>query len=294
MDIVLPIALCVVVTVLAMLPTLLPRTIVSDDHFGVERIGRGDKIVQHGERGVQPRLLPTGSYWTLRRTIDTHEVVVIPDGCIGVVTSHVGTPSEALTAPYDPRYGVFTDVEQFLTAGGRQGVQEAVLPPGAYTIHPMAFEVIVIDNSDDTYKVYGRQSAATDDMAKAEPNAISTPGGTAVVLYPDSDDNHVTLAMIQVGAADRSNCLIVKFLTSPVATVTIEWEVGAPMGNVPGKEAPTAALTALAREEFDTFTRWSVAEFVAKIQAIEARASLHYTARITEAVMLPRLAMPTK
>lgn len=282
-------------TAALMWPLWWPFTTVPRDHIGVDRNGGDDDVVELGGRGIQPRLLSPGRYFTFgRRTIDTHELVVIPDGCLGVVTSHIGLDKTGLTAPYDTRFGCFTDVEAFLAAGGRQGVQEAVLPPGTYSIHPHAFEVIVLDNSDATYKVYGQQSSETDNMAAAEPDAMALADRTAVVIYPDSDDNHPTLAMLLVGDTNRHTCEIVKILLAPEASIRIELEVAVALGVLPNKEQIIDELSSLVHGEFDTFAVWSVAEFVAKVQAIEAAAQLSYIVRVTEAVMLPRLAAPVE
>lgn len=274
------------------LALLWPFATVPDGKMGVERTGRGDAVVQQGERGVQPRLLPAKRYVALRRTIDIHNLVVIPDDCLGVVTSHIGVPSELLTAPYDTRFGCFTDVEAFLAAGGLQGVQGAVLPPGAYAIHPHAFEVIVLDSGQKTYTVFGKQSSATDNMVKAEPNAAVTPHGIAVTVYPDSDDSHATLTMLQAGAVERSTYQVVKFLASAAGSVTIEWEVALAGGNPLAQERLLVTVTDMTRRAFSTSAHWSVAEFVANVRLLEADVAALYTARITEAVMLPQVAVP--
>jgi hypothetical protein len=274
------------------LALLWPFATVPDGKIGVERTGRSDTVVQQGERGVQPRLLPAKRYVALRRTIDIHNLVVIPDDCLGVVTSHIGVPSELLTAPYDTRFGCFTDVEAFLTAGGRQGVQGAVLPPGTYAVHPHAFEVIVLDSGAKTYTVFGRQSPATDAMAKAEPNAVATPHGIAVAVYPDSDDSHVTLAMRQAGAVDRSIYEVVRFLSSAAGNVTVEWEAAIAGSSLLAQERLFLPVTDMTRRVFSTSAHWSIAEFVANIRLLEAEVAARYPARITEAVMLPQVAVP--
>ncbi len=268
-----------------------PYVTVPDGKVGVERLGRNSNIVKQDERGVQPRLLPSKRHIAVRRTIDVYDMVVIPDGCVGVVTSHIGAQSELLTAPYDARFGYFTDVETFLAAGGRQGVQEAVLPPGTYAIHPHAFEVIVLDSGEKTYKVFGRQSPASDGLALAEPNAAVTPHGIAVAIYPDSVNSHATLAMLRVGAIDRSACTVVRFLAPAAANVTIEWEIGFSMDNNIGmQDRITAKIIVQTRTRLGGAAHWSVAEFVDKLKSLETDMMELYTARITEAVMVPRMA----
>jgi hypothetical protein len=265
---------------------------VPDGKIGVERLGRISQVVKQGERGVQPRLLPSKRYAAVRRSIDVHDMVVIPDGCVGVVTSHIGMQSELLTAPYDVRFGCFTDVEAFLAAGGQQGVQEAVLSPGTYAIHPHAFEVIVLDSGEKTYKVFGRQSPASDGLALAEPNAVTTPDGIVVAIYPDSDDSHVTLAMLRAGAVDRSAYAIMRFLALAGMNVAIEWEIGYSVDNVGSRDRFIADLVDLTRRTFVGAAHWSVAEFAAEVRSLEAEAPRYLTARITEAVMLPWMAEP--
>jgi hypothetical protein len=225
------------------------------------------------------------------RDIDHRPLVTIPEGSIGVVTSHVGEPSELATAPYSPHFGDFTDVEAFLEAGGRQGVQEAVLPPGTYQIHPQAFEVIVLDSSDETYRAYGKSSPLTDAMSCAEPNAVRVGDKTVVAVYPDVDDTHATLAMLRVGTPSHKALRVMRALTSPLDGLTIEWELAAEPGYLPNEHQVIVKLNQLVTDVFGT-SAVSVAEFVAKVRELEAAArKQHCCVRVTEAVFLPRLAI---
>ena len=265
---------------------------VPEESFGVAvtrnfSSGRPELVAQ-GEIGVQPQLLPSGGY--LRRpfrSIEVHPLVIIPEGAIGVVTSHVGSsPADViLTAPYNARFGDFTDLEAFLAGGGQRGVQEAVLPPGTYAIHPYAFEVLVIDE-DGECDVYGARASATDDLAAANPFVVMTSEfGALLCVQPDSGTAHPTPAMLLATSGKLGGHKSATLIVSPTHTVTIEWEVSIPLGDVLTVESLLGRIQALAGQAFTHFRPLSPADFIAGLSALERQVRQDCPARITEAVM---------
>ena len=68
--------------------------------------------------------------------------VQVPADGIGVVIAQVGAPlpAGAKSAVFRAEFGNFADVRSFLDAGGQQGVQRPVLPPGSLIpMHPIGF-----------------------------------------------------------------------------------------------------------------------------------------------------------
>jgi hypothetical protein len=237
-------------------------------------------------------MLPPGQYAIHPNafSVEVYDQVVIPDECLGVVTSHIGNESQSDIIRHDPRFGDFTDAEGFLEANGFQGVQEAVLLPGTYAIHPVAFEVIVLDNAGSEYTVYGQQAEATEAMALVEPSAVETARGTAVTIFPDSDDSHPTVSMLLLGgwSAHRYGYRVLRLITAPTDDVTIEWEVAIGVDEPDTEQKVRERLQELSVKAFDSRdAHWSVAAFVAIIAGLEERIRTFYPARVTEAVMLP-------
>ena len=67
--------------------------------------------------------------------------VQVPAGEIGVVIAQVGAPLPigAKSAVYQPEFGNFSSLDEFVEQGGQKGVQRPVLPPGTLVpIHPVA------------------------------------------------------------------------------------------------------------------------------------------------------------
>jgi regulator of protease activity HflC (stomatin/prohibitin superfamily) len=109
-------------------------------------------IALAGEAGYQADLIMPGvafRLWPLNR-VDKHPWVQIPTGEIGLVVAQIGAPLPTgwKSGMYKPEFGQFTDVRGFIKHGGQQGVQRAVLPPGAVLpLHPVAFLVLTRSRS---------------------------------------------------------------------------------------------------------------------------------------------------
>lgn len=122
----------------------------------IKRWGRAKKsdgpIALHGEAGYQADLLMPGisfCLWPVNR-VEKHPWVQIPTGEIGMIIAQVGEPLPTgwKSGVYKPEFRQFTDVRTFIAAGGQQGVQRPVLPPGAIVpLHPVAFLVLTQSRS---------------------------------------------------------------------------------------------------------------------------------------------------
>ena len=77
--------------------------------------------------------------------VQKHPWVQVPAGEIGVVIAQVGAelPIGAKSGVYQPEFGNFSNLRQFIELGGQKGVQRPVLPPGTLMpVHPVAFLVL--------------------------------------------------------------------------------------------------------------------------------------------------------
>jgi len=122
----------------------------------IKRVGREKRsegpVALDGEAGYQADLLMPGiafRLWPMNR-VEKHPWAQIATGEIGLVVAQVGAPLPTgwKSGIYKPEFGQFTDVRGFIGSGGQQGVQRAVLPPGAILpLHPVAFLVLTQSRS---------------------------------------------------------------------------------------------------------------------------------------------------
>jgi len=97
-----------------------------------------------GERGPQMKVVPPGTYRInpLLFTVELREATEIPQGKLGVVEAHDGSP---LPIGRIIAKGVncdsFQDAKAFLDGGGERGPQVKIIPPGNYRINPILFDV---------------------------------------------------------------------------------------------------------------------------------------------------------
>lgn len=112
-----------------------------------KKLSQDNAIAFEGEAGYQADLLMPGLRW---KSILFYEVrkfpwVQVPAGEVGVVISQVGAalPIGAKSAVYKKEFGNFSDLRNFVKAGGQKGVQRPVFPPGTLApIHPVGFLVV--------------------------------------------------------------------------------------------------------------------------------------------------------
>jgi len=115
--------------------------------FSIAKLAKDNPVAFHGEAGYQADLLMPGLRWKafLLYSVDKYPWVQIPAGEIGVVMAQVGSPLPigAKSAVYKREFANFSDLRNFVQAGGQKGVQRPVLPPGSLVpIHPLGFLVL--------------------------------------------------------------------------------------------------------------------------------------------------------
>src|SRR5215468_7580883 len=114
--------------------------------FSFSKLAKDNPVAFNGEAGYQADLLMPGLRWKafLMYGVDKYPWVQVPAGEIGVVMAQVGNPLPigAKSAVYKKEFGNFSDLRNFLEAGGQKGVQRPVLPPGSLLpMHPVGFLV---------------------------------------------------------------------------------------------------------------------------------------------------------
>jgi uncharacterized membrane protein YqiK len=153
--------LALLVLVIAVLPgVILGLVIVGERQVGIvvkrfslrgKSLPAGQLIALQGEPGYQADTLAPGwhfGYWTWMYNITKVPVVAIPQGEIGLVVAASGAP-----VPADRILGKVVDCDnfqntrKFLTAGGEQGRQLAILTAGSYRINTALFTVITRQNA---------------------------------------------------------------------------------------------------------------------------------------------------
>jgi regulator of protease activity HflC (stomatin/prohibitin superfamily) len=100
-----------------------------------------------GQKGPQVDTLPPGQYRinTYLFHVRAVDAITIPQGQLGVVIAHDGTPIDAgrLLGKRVANHNSFQDGEIFLHSGGQRGPQIEVMLPGRYRINADLFEVQV-------------------------------------------------------------------------------------------------------------------------------------------------------
>ena len=268
------------------------RVTVPQGSFGLvtlqPRMTRTQDVVPDGEPGVQAATLPPGTYWirSRRRRIDVYKCLFIDKDELGVVILHdkEGTSLASLnnTADYKPELGDFTDLAAVLAAGGQPGVQMAVLPPGEYTLHPIAFEVVVITPANEDNRLYGRDTRATDILFEFGPYTVKTEHGTAIVIRPHSASDSLVLRSVGAGGYE-----IARYVVAVPGHINITWEALVPVGISGAREQVFTGLRQRVEARFGhAHTMCGATDLAARIAAIEQDRG-HKTAWIVEAVMLP-------
>ncbi len=109
-------------------------------------------VVDEGYQGIQRNVLTPGTYRLNPRAYKVKKVpaVVIPLGCVGVVTSQLGkmpgveTIEEVAIGPDGEPVKGRTKVVQRLAEEGQRGVLKNVLQPGIYYLNPKVYQVKIV------------------------------------------------------------------------------------------------------------------------------------------------------
>jgi SPFH domain / Band 7 family len=118
----------------------------------------GRIIALAGQKGPQAEVLGPGFHFrpllNVLYDVDQHDLVQIPEGFYGQVTTLDGQPMPEgmFMAPVipDDKLAIMFDASTFLTGGGFRGPQETVLKPGAYRLNRYLFNVKVDNDTEAT------------------------------------------------------------------------------------------------------------------------------------------------
>jgi SPFH domain / Band 7 family len=131
---------------------MLNRVYMADD------LPPGRIIALPGQKGPQAEILGPGFHFrpllNVLYRVDEEEIVLIPEGYYGQVTTRDGLPMPEgmFIAPVipDDKLATMLDAETFITGGGYRGPQETVLKPGSYRLNKYLFDVKVDDTTAAT------------------------------------------------------------------------------------------------------------------------------------------------
>lgn len=100
-----------------------------------ELLPQGEVLAEHGQKGIQRVVLGEGWHFVLPviYTTSVEENTIIPPGKVGLVTALGGSPLPP---------------GEVLAEEGQQGIQRAVLPPGAYRINRHGYKVEEVEAID--------------------------------------------------------------------------------------------------------------------------------------------------
>lgn len=106
----------------------------------------------NGQKGPQRAYLTPGTYRinTALFVISTTAVMEVPQGKVGIVTTHDGTPLEKgeIAGKIIDSHGNFQDADAFINGGGNRGLQEQVLLSGTWFINPWFADVKTVEMTD--------------------------------------------------------------------------------------------------------------------------------------------------
>jgi len=122
-------------------------------NVGGKSLAPGKIIAAGGEKGPQAKILPPGWHpwlWPVFYDVQYEEVVVIPEGSVGLLTASDGEPlhpGEAFASEWtQDEFKSMLDASYFLTdGGGFKGPQTSVLRPGSYRINTRLFKVDITE-----------------------------------------------------------------------------------------------------------------------------------------------------
>ncbi|MDX2141636.1 MAG: SPFH domain-containing protein [Chloroflexota bacterium] len=157
-----PILLLLVLAVVVLPGIILGLVIIGERQVGIvvkrfsfagKSLPAGQLVALNGEPGYQADTLAPGwhfGYWSWMYNVTRVPVTVIPQGEIGLVVAASGAP-----VPPDRILGKVIDCDNFqnartfLTSGGEQGRQLAILTAGSYRINTALFNVITRHNASN-------------------------------------------------------------------------------------------------------------------------------------------------
>ncbi len=166
------------------------------------------EVVREGFQGIQRNVLTPGTYRInpLAFEVKTVDAIVVPIGCVGVVTSQLGDDpgtdivSETSIGPDGELIEGPPKVVQKLAVEGQRGVLKDVLPPGLYYINPKVQQVKLVQIG------YNQLAQAHSDDPNDEITFPAADGFTIAVevtVVWGRDPRHMPEMINQLGEVDR-------------------------------------------------------------------------------------------
>jgi len=116
-----------------------------------EDLPGGEILAREGTKGIRPEVLRPGKYRInpYAEHVEMFDAINIRPGHVGVVTALVGQDVMNGDLPTDAR-------NQFLVGPDRKGVQETVLDPGTYYLHPYMFNLVEVNLQSQRFEMSGK------------------------------------------------------------------------------------------------------------------------------------------
>jgi uncharacterized membrane protein YqiK len=106
-------------------------------------------LKNNGEKGKQLAILTAGKYRinTFVFKITTAPVTVIGSNTVGIVTTFDGVPLDGgeIAGATIPNHNNFQDIQKFIDAGGKRGLQEQVILAGQWNLNPWFVSVKAVE-----------------------------------------------------------------------------------------------------------------------------------------------------
>ncbi len=164
-------------------------------NVGGTSLAPGEIIATGGEKGPQAKILPPGWHpwlWPVFYDVQYAEVVVIPEGSVGLLTAADGVPllpGEAFAPEWTPEeFKQMLNASYFLTDGaGFKGPQTSVLRPGSYRLNTRLFKVDMTDAVNIEKATVGVVKSNVGPAVDKNPGAIVVKGNRGIwdePLYP--------------------------------------------------------------------------------------------------------------
>lgn len=183
--------------------------------YGSTSLPQGHIIATNGETGYQAEIIPPGAlkfspFFNILNTVLFRPVVVVPNGFYGRVVTTDGEPlgeGEVMAKEWpDTEFSNMLDAQQFLTHGGKKGLQLSILKPGSYPLN-LALYTVRVGREPNQRDVKG----SFDDVWNIEGySQEDTPLVTAITRVPAGSVGVVRSTVQSTGA----NCAASKATTT--------------------------------------------------------------------------------
>ncbi len=164
------------------------------------------EVVDEGFQGVQRKVLTPGTYRLnpLAFKVERVPAIVVPLGCVGVVTSQLGEEAgverirETSIGPDGQIVEGPEKIVQKLATEGQRGVLEDVLPPGLYYVNPKVHQVKLVQIG---YNQLTQLRGATDEIAFPAQDGFTI--AVEVTVVWGRDPRHTPEMISRLGEVER-------------------------------------------------------------------------------------------